>query len=154
VSAVLAPATAQGAALPDAGVAQAAPAAVDRQALGKVRAMLGESTSQLLAELIDTYLNDTPELLATLHAAAARGDATTFRRAAHKLRSSSVFLGATTLAGLCDEVEEAARAGIATNSIEWVRRAEIEFARVKDVLELEQAGGNRSVRTVVSQERR
>ncbi len=153
-SAVPAPATAPGAALPDTGLAESAPAAIDLQALGKVRAMLGESTSQLFAELIDTYLNDTPELLATLRAAAARGDATTFRRAAHKLRSSSVFLGATTLAGLCDEVEQVARAGTTANSTEWVRRTEAEFARVKDALELERAGGNRSARTVVSQERR
>jgi len=115
--------------------------------------MLGESAPQLFAELIDTYLNDTPELLAALHAAVARSDATILRRTAHKLRSSSLFLGATTLAGLCDEVEQVARAGTIANSTALVQRAEAEFARVKGALELERAG-NGSARTVISQERR
>jgi CheY-like chemotaxis protein/HPt (histidine-containing phosphotransfer) domain-containing protein len=153
-AAVLAPATAQGAQLADIGLAESAPAAIDLQALGKVRAMLGESASQLFAELIDTYLNDTPVLLATLHAAVARSDARTLRRAAHKLRSSSLFLGATTLAGLCDEVEQVASTSTTANSTEWVQRTEAEFARVKDALEWERAGGNRSARMVVSQEHR
>jgi CheY-like chemotaxis protein/HPt (histidine-containing phosphotransfer) domain-containing protein len=147
-SAVLAPVTAQGADLADAGLAESAPAAIDLPTLGKVRAMLGESAPQLFAELIDTYLNDTSDLLATLHTAVARSDATTLRRAAHKLRSSSVFLGATTLAGLCDEVEQVAGAGTAANFTEWVQRTEAEFARVKDTLLLERAGS--SARTVVS----
>jgi HPt (histidine-containing phosphotransfer) domain-containing protein len=107
-----------------------------------------------VVDLNPTALNDTPELLATLHTAVACSDATTLRRTAHKLRSSSVFLGATTLAGLCDEVEQVARAGTTANSNEWVQRAEAEFARVKDALELERADGNRNARTVVSQEHR
>ena len=110
--------------------------------------MLGESASQLFAELVDTYLNDTSELLATLHAAVARNDTTTLRRAAHKLRSSSILLGATTLVGLCDEVEQVAGAGTIANSTEWVQRTEAEFARVKDTLELERV--DRSARIVVS----
>ena len=151
---MLTPAIAQATSLPDTGLAESAPEAIDLQALGKVRAMLGGSASQLFGELIDIYLNDTAELLATLHAAVARSDATTLRRAAHKLRSGSVFLGATTLAGLCDEVDQLAGTGTPANSTEWVQRTEAEFARVKASLELERAGGNRSAPTVVSQERR
>jgi PAS domain S-box-containing protein len=134
------PTTAQSPAPPDTGMAESAPAAIHLETLGKVQAMLGES-AQLFAELIDTYLNDTPELLATLHAAVARSDATTLRRTAHKLRSSSAFFGATTLAGLCDEVEQVAYAGTIANSIALVQRTEAEFARVKDALELERVGG-------------
>jgi len=152
-SAAPAPAIAQNTNLPDSGLAESAPAAIDPQTLEKVRAMLGES-AQLFTELIDIYLNDTPELLATLHAAVGRSDATTLRRAAHKLRSSSIFLGATTLAGLCDEVDQVAGIGTAANADEWVQRIEAEFARVKDALDLERAGGNRTAVTVVSQERR
>lgn len=149
-SAVLAPAIAQRAQMLDTGLAGSAPEAIDLQALGTVRAMLGESASQLLGELIDIYLDDTLELLATLHAAVARGDVTTLRRVAHKLRSSSVFLGATTLAGICDEVERVAGAGTTANFIEWVQRTEAEFARVKGALELERVGGHRSALMVVT----
>jgi len=140
VPAAPAPAMAQNRALPGTDPAAPAAEAIDAQAIGKVREMLGESVPQLFAELIDTYLNDTPELLATMHAAVARSDATALRRAAHKLKSSSVFLGAMILARLCDEVEQVAGTGTTDNSTEWVQRTEAEFARVKNALELERAG--------------
>jgi PAS domain S-box-containing protein len=135
-----APATAQDQIVPVTSAARPAPEAIDAQAIGKVREMLGESAPQLFAELIDTYLGDSPELLASMHAAVARSDATALRRAAHRLKSSSVFLGAMILASLCDELERVAGIGTTANGTESVEQLEAEFARVKAALELERAG--------------
>jgi len=137
--AVPAPATLQDQALLHTDPAALAAQAIDAQALGKVRAMLGESAPQLFVELIDTYLIDSPELLASMQAAVLGNNATALRRAAHRLKSGSVFLGAMILASLCDEFERVAGTGTTANGIESVQQLEAEFARVKAALEVERA---------------
>ncbi len=54
--------------------------------------------SDFIGELVATYLEETPELLAQLHDAWQRRDVETFRRAAHSIKSSSASLGALRLA--------------------------------------------------------
>ena len=66
---------------------------------------------EFLAELIDTYLGDSPGLFAQLRAAIAAGDAVAARRAAHTLKSTSASFGANGLAAQCREIEAAAGAG-------------------------------------------
>ncbi|HEY8199541.1 MAG TPA: Hpt domain-containing protein [Candidatus Limnocylindrales bacterium] len=66
---------------------------------------------EFLAELVDTYLADSPCLFAELRAAIAADDAATARRAAHTLKSTSSSFGANGLAALCREIEAVAGAG-------------------------------------------
>ncbi len=66
---------------------------------------------EFLAELVETYLSDSPGLFAELRQAIADGDATTARRAAHTLKSTSASFGANGLAAQCREIEAAAGAG-------------------------------------------
>lgn len=72
---------------------------------------MGEADPELIRDLIHTYLEDAPKLLADLRRAAAREDADGLRRAAHTLKSSSVMFGAEVLSEHCRELEEMARAG-------------------------------------------
>ena len=60
---------------------------------------------EFLAELVDTYLADSPGLFAELRAAIAADDAATARRAAHTLKSTSASFGANGLAAQCREIE-------------------------------------------------
>jgi signal transduction histidine kinase/HPt (histidine-containing phosphotransfer) domain-containing protein/ActR/RegA family two-component response regulator len=139
VSAAPAPATAHVPAAPgddrDAPVGEA----IDAETIGKVREMVGVSAPQLFAELIDTYLSDSPALLAAMHAALNGSDAAALRRAAHRLKSSSLFLGALLLGSLCEQLEWAAGAGTIARGDEAVERIEAEYARVKAAIELERA---------------
>ena len=69
-------------------------------------AELKETTgADFVAELVDTFLEDAPKLLAALHEATASGDAGAFRRAAHSLKSNGNTFGAAALAGLARDLE-------------------------------------------------
>ena len=50
-----------------------------------------------LAEMIDTFLDDAPGLMAEIEGAVASGDAAALRRAAHTLKSNSRTFGALRL---------------------------------------------------------
>ena len=54
--------------------------------------------AEFVAELVDTFFQEAPGMLAALRAAQAAGDADAYRRAAHSLKSNSLTFGATALA--------------------------------------------------------
>ena len=54
--------------------------------------------AEFVAELLDTFFEEAPTLLAELRAAQAQADASRFRRAAHSIKSNSLTFGATALA--------------------------------------------------------
>ncbi|MBH9578448.1 Hpt domain-containing protein [Inhella proteolytica] len=59
--------------------------------------------AEFVTELVGTFLEEAPRMLAALRTALARDDAQTFRRTAHSIKSNSLSFGAQPLA-------EAARA--------------------------------------------
>ena len=89
---------------------------------------------EFLGELIETYLNDTPALLAALTRGLADGDAVVVRRAAHTLKSTSATFGATRLAWLGREIEAAASADDLAGLGPQVEAAEAEFDLVAPAL--------------------
>jgi len=69
-------------------------------------AQLCETTgAEFVAELVETFLDDAPRLIATLRSAAGAKDAAAFRRAAHTLKSNSNTFGAVALAALARDLE-------------------------------------------------
>ena len=66
--------------------------------------------AEFVAELVDTFLEEAPGMLAELRSARAEGDAERFRRAAHSLKSNSHTFGALSL-GATGARAGAARAG-------------------------------------------
>jgi signal transduction histidine kinase/DNA-binding response OmpR family regulator len=96
----------------DAGgaVTTTAPAgALDRTVLDQLREDLGDGDT--VRDLITTFLDKTPAVLATLQQAAARGDVTGVRQAAHMLKGTSAMLGAQALSERCAAIERDAKAG-------------------------------------------
>lgn len=73
---------------------------IDDQVFAELQAGAG---ADFVVELVDSFLEDAPQALAALRAAAGAGDAVAFRRHAHTLKSNGHTFGATALA-------EAARA--------------------------------------------
>ena len=61
--------------------------------------------ADFVAELVDTFLEEAPAMLADLRSARAAADADRFRRAAHSLKSNSHTFGAMALGALAREVE-------------------------------------------------
>lgn len=54
--------------------------------------------ADFVAELVDTFFQEAPGMLAALRQAQAVGDADAWRRAAHSIKSNSLTFGATALA--------------------------------------------------------
>ena len=61
--------------------------------------------AEFVAELVDTFLEEAPGMLAELRKARADGSAERFRRAAHSLKSNANTFGAVSLAAQARELE-------------------------------------------------
>lgn len=75
---------------------------IDTQTFGELQANAGEG---FVAELVGTFAEEAPQILADLRAALQAGEADRFRRAAHSLKSNSNTFGATRLAELARTLE-------------------------------------------------
>jgi HPt (histidine-containing phosphotransfer) domain-containing protein len=78
------------------------------EAIAQLTAELDPDT---VAELINQYLSDTPQQIATLRAAAAAGDLKTLGRTAHSIAGSSSTFGLEHLRAAARTLEDAALAG-------------------------------------------
>jgi len=61
--------------------------------------------AEFATELVETFLEEAPAMLAELRNALANGDADAYRRAAHSLKSNSLTFGAVELGNLARDVE-------------------------------------------------
>ena len=78
------------------------PDAID---LAVFRQMQDTAGAEFVVELVDTFFEEAPGMLAELREARAAADGERFRRAAHSLKSNSMTFGATTLGKLARELE-------------------------------------------------
>ena len=85
--------------------------AIARDALDKLLELIGGDHASL-AELIESFLNESPLLLAQLQQAAGAGDRTSLGRAAHTLKSSARDFGASKLSASCEVLEKQCREGM------------------------------------------
>ena len=81
-------------------------------------------------DLVRVYLEDAPQRLRELEAAAEAGNASAQVGPAHTLKSSSANIGATGLSDIAKGIEHAARAGIATTQAEIAAGMRFEYERV------------------------
>jgi len=92
-----------------------------------------------IRELIDTYLTDAPGLFAQMRNALAAGDAETFRRAAHSLKSNSASLGAMTLSAQAKGLEMMGKAANLEGAAARIAAADAEYAQVQAALKRKRA---------------
>ncbi len=104
---------------------------LDDGALKNLRDLGGD---EFLDEVIDAFLADAPELVATLRRALDEGSSEELRRAAHTLKSNGATLGATEFAELCRTLEARAKAGELDGAGELVDRVEQEYGALRDAL--------------------
>jgi CheY-like chemotaxis protein/HPt (histidine-containing phosphotransfer) domain-containing protein len=104
---------------------------LDDGALKNLRDLGGDD---FLGEVIDAFLADAPQLLATLRSSLADGNADELRRAAHTLKSNGATLGADGFAELCRTLEQRAKAGELDGVSELVERIEHEYGQLEEAL--------------------
>lgn len=61
--------------------------------------------AEFVRELVDTFMDEAPGLIAELHTSRAAGDAARFQRAAHSLKSNGSTFGALKLTDIAREIE-------------------------------------------------
>ena len=110
---------------------------IDSKALQALRDMAGENASEMLAAVIDSYLEDAPKLLQTINTAISQEQAAALRQAAHTLKSTSATLGATTLSQLLAELEAKGRAGTLEGALQRLPQLAAEYERVQAALQVE-----------------
>ena len=104
---------------------------IDRATLDTLKATTGDA---FVRELVDAFVSDAPSMLAGLREALAKGDAESFRRTAHSLKSNATTFGALPLAAQAKALEHGGMAPVREANGAPLDALEIEFARAADAL--------------------
>jgi CheY-like chemotaxis protein len=104
---------------------------LDDGALGSLRELGGD---EFLGEVIDAFLADAPQLIATLRSSLDSRTSEELRRAAHTLKSNGATLGAEEFAELCRTLEQRAKDGELDGASELVDRIEQEYKPLEEAL--------------------
>jgi histidine phosphotransfer protein HptB len=83
---------------------------IDNAVFSDLEATAGK---EFVAELVGTFVEEAPAMLADLRAARVEADAGRFRRAAHSLKSNALTFGATALATQARALELGGLASVA-----------------------------------------
>jgi len=125
-------------ALADCATQQALEEVIDPIVIAGLRQLRIPGKPDPLAEIIDLFLQEAPAQLEAMRQAIAKNEMTAMARtisAATALKGSAGNLGARSLAALCDEIEQAAKAGFLADAVPVLDKAIAEFARVRDTLD-------------------
>jgi HPt (histidine-containing phosphotransfer) domain-containing protein len=106
---------------------------LDPAALENLLSVLGGEFSYL-EELIDSFLEDAPQLLNELGQFIAGGDVGGATRVAHSLKSNGADFGAITFTQLCKELETQGRAGEMDGAAGLLAQIEAEYGRMAAAL--------------------
>jgi HPt (histidine-containing phosphotransfer) domain-containing protein len=101
---------------------------IDRATFAALGEMAG---AEFVTELVDTFLEEAPRMLADLRAAWASGDAELFRRSAHSLKSNSNTFGALPLGEAAKTLE---LQGLAATSPAALDALDAEYVRAASAL--------------------
>ena len=107
---------------------------LDSAALENLLAVVGGEFDYLV-ELIDSFLEEAPRLLAELNQAVEDGDAAGVRRAAHSLKSNGADFGASTFFNLCKELEMMGKSGVLDHAADLSAQIAAEYDKVETALE-------------------
>jgi signal transduction histidine kinase/ligand-binding sensor domain-containing protein/CheY-like chemotaxis protein len=110
---------------------------LDGATLDALRALPRRGPKDMLTHIGELYLLDSRGLIATIEQSLNSGNGAELARAAHAWRSYNGNVGATGLARLCRELEEAARAGNFIGARATYTQIQALHHRVRDELQLE-----------------
>jgi histidine phosphotransfer protein HptB len=109
------------------------PDTVDLEVLNNLAEGQGDDEPDLIVELIDLFLEDTPRRVAAMQEALANSDDRLLAREAHALKGSSSTLGATQVAESCAELELLARAASLQKFAIVLDRLEQELTSLRNI---------------------
>ncbi|MBI2313112.1 MAG: response regulator [Betaproteobacteria bacterium] len=125
--------------MPAAPVAAVAPddGPIDSKRLGYLREIQDEANPNVVGELIDLFIDDSPRHLANLWKAVNEQNAQALKQVAHRFRSSTENLGVRRMSAICDRLERMGMAGSVEGAMELLEQLNDEFERARQILEAE-----------------
>jgi len=105
---------------------------IDQATFGELKQMSGED---FINELIDTFLEDAPQMIAEMKSALEGNDADTFRRAAHSMKSNAATFGASDLSLLAKDLEMLGKENKLNETGDKLKSMEEAYASARDELE-------------------
>ncbi|MTV47416.1 response regulator [Heliobacillus mobilis] len=108
---------------------------IDTGLLESLRDLQEEGEPDIVADVIDIFLRDTPEKIQALHEAAQQQDIRVLTNLAHSIKSSSAGIGAVGLSACSKELELMGRQGQLDGAHEKVARIEAEYIKARKALE-------------------
>ena len=110
---------------------------LDVKALDELRALQQETGTDLIKQLLQSYLSTTPGLVEQIRNGYATGDAKAVFMAAHSLKSSSAYVGAAVLSDLAKRLEEHGRADNLASAEPLMKELDVIYPRIVELLEQE-----------------
>ncbi len=107
---------------------------IDQAAFDRFFDSLG-GDAEFLSELVQAYLDSSPELFASMQQAITSGDAPTLQRASHSLKTGSANFGALAFAAQCKELEDIGKAGMLDNAKEKYSQLQAAYTQVTAALQ-------------------
>ncbi len=96
----------------------------------------GEEAGDVIRELIEMFLKNTPGMIEEMGRALEAGNAKELRRLAHTLKSNAGTLGAMRLSSACRQLEALADAGNLDEARQVYERVRSEYASAEEALRL------------------
>ncbi|OQX65026.1 MAG: hypothetical protein B5M51_01950 [Anaerolinea sp. 4484_236] len=110
---------------------------IDPSALESYREIMGDEADEFIADILETYLSDSINLLATLDEALSSGSVDKFVRAAHTLKSTSATVGAQQVSSLAANLEKRGQSenlsDLASDTVQIRKEYEQAAAQLKEL---------------------
>ena len=105
--------------------------ALDLSVFNDLKEMVGDD---FIGELLNTFLEETPQLITSMQNALLKNDVETFRRLAHSLKSNGASFGAQALSDQARALELLGRAGQLSQVGDKLETLSAEYKKVEEVL--------------------
>ncbi len=103
---------------------------LDKLVFNEIAELMGDS----LGSFIETYLDNSPKLLAEMTKAIPKGDLEVLIHNAHQLKGGSGSIGAMQVFQLAKQLEEEARQGVEANLADAFAELEVAYGRLEQEL--------------------
>lgn len=123
-------------AAPASGPEETAPPVLDTPTF---RRLVGSFGKEFVSQLVDAFLEDSPQLIESLRRSLDEGEGSEWRRAAHTLKSHAHTFGFPRLVQPCQDAEDLGATGDLSEAAPLVSRIEVEYRAARDALVAQRA---------------
>ncbi|MBE9042692.1 response regulator, partial [Oscillatoriales cyanobacterium LEGE 11467] len=108
---------------------------IDREALKALQSLIGEEDVETLIEVLDSYCQESPQLIQNIEDAIEKRDRMALQMAAHTLKSTSATLGAQEMAALCDKLESVSRNDSIDGALDFLPHIVAQYSTTQTALQ-------------------